>query len=164
MSLSPSPSPSLSLSLSPSLSPSLSLAVALVPTRFESKIASNWLAFIEALDTAPDAWAADHYPGADEYAAFLKANALPGVLPHGVDDFLDFYDARRALLIARIKEKLRTQVATVPPVEGAPADRYPTPLGCARGEAIAGRWRSAGKVWRPAGGRQQPWKLTINAS
>jgi|MDTG01.2.fsa_nt_gb hypothetical protein len=72
-------------------------------------------------DTAPDAWAADHYPGADEYAAFLKANALPGVLPHGVDDFLDFYDARRALLIARIKEKLRTQVATVPPVEVAPA-------------------------------------------
>jgi hypothetical protein len=80
-------------------------------------------------DTAPDVWTADHYPGADEHAAFLKANALPGVLPHGVDDFLAFYDARRELLIARIKEKLRTQVATVPPVEAPTSTDIDAQLG-----------------------------------
>ncbi len=75
-------------------------------------------------DTAPDAWIINHYPGADEYAAFLKANALPSALPHDVDDFLAFYDARRELLIARIKDKLKTQApAAVSPTDApAPAD------------------------------------------
>lgn len=59
-------------------------------------------------DAAPDTWLADHYPGADEYAAFLKSNALPNSLPHDVDDFLAFYDSRRDMLIARIKSKLQT--------------------------------------------------------
>ncbi|SJN44099.1 hypothetical protein FM104_13165 [Microbacterium esteraromaticum] len=60
-------------------------------------------------DVAPDTWIVGHYPGADEYAAFLKSNALPNALPHDVDDFLAFYDARRDALIARIKDKLQTQ-------------------------------------------------------
>ncbi|MEV8274323.1 DUF262 domain-containing protein [Microbacterium sp. NPDC077184] len=68
-------------------------------------------------DTAPDSWVVEHYPGADEHAAFVKANALPSVLPHDVDSFLDFYDARRDLLIARIKDKLQTQVRTAPTFE-----------------------------------------------
>ena len=59
-------------------------------------------------DAAPDTWLADHYPGADEYAAFLKSNALPNSLPHDVDDFLAFYDSRCDMLIARIKSKLQT--------------------------------------------------------
>lgn len=67
-------------------------------------------------DVAPDTWVVDHYPGADEYAAFLKANALPNPLPHDVDNFLAFYDSRRDMLIARIKSKLQTQggAASVP--------------------------------------------------
>lgn len=68
-------------------------------------------------DTAPDSWVVEHYPGADEHAAFVKANALPSVLPHDADRFLDFYDARRDLLIARIKDKLQTQVRTAPTFE-----------------------------------------------
>lgn len=60
-------------------------------------------------DAAPDAWSVDHYPGADEYAAFLKANALPNSLPHDADDFVAFFDSRRDMLIARIKSKLQTQ-------------------------------------------------------
>lgn len=68
-------------------------------------------------DTAPDSWIADRYPGADEHAAFLKSNALPGVLPHDVDGFLAFYDSRRELLIVRIKDKLRTLVGTTPTIE-----------------------------------------------
>jgi hypothetical protein len=60
-------------------------------------------------DAAPDTWVVDHYPGADEYAAFLKSNALPSSLPHDVDDFLAFYDSRRDTLVARIKAKLQTQ-------------------------------------------------------
>ncbi len=75
-------------------------------------------------DTAPDVWVVDYYPGADEYAAFIKANALPSVLPHDVDDFLSFFDARRELMIARIKDKLRTQVAsaTTPAESDLPTD------------------------------------------
>ncbi|WP_228480882.1 DUF262 domain-containing protein [Microbacterium luteum] len=68
-------------------------------------------------DTAPDSWVVEHYPGADEHAAFVKANALPSVLPHDADSFLDFYDARRDLLIARIKDKLQTQVRAAPTFE-----------------------------------------------
>ena len=60
-------------------------------------------------DAAPDTWVIDHYPGPDEYAAFLKTNALPPTLPHDVDGFLAFYDSRRDSLVARIKDKLQTQ-------------------------------------------------------
>lgn len=80
-------------------------------------------------DTAPDTWIADHYPGADEYAAFLKSNALPGVLPHDVDGFLAFYDSRRESLIVRIKDKLSTQVATTPVVETRTPDDIDAELG-----------------------------------
>lgn len=68
-------------------------------------------------DTAPDTWVVGHYPGADEHAAFVKANALPSALPHDADGFLDFYEARRDLLIGRIKDKLQTQVRTAPTFE-----------------------------------------------
>lgn len=75
-------------------------------------------------DTAPDTWVASHYEGADECAAFMKANALPGTLPHAAGDFLDFFDRRRELLVARIKDKLKTQnVVAAPAIEaGAPSD------------------------------------------
>lgn len=75
-------------------------------------------------DTAPDTWVASHYEGADERAAFMKANALPGTLPHGAGDFLDFFDRRRELLVARIKGKLKTQIVLAARVieAGAPSD------------------------------------------
>lgn len=82
-------------------------------------------------DIAPHAWVVDHYPGADESAAFLKANALPIALPHDVDDFLTFYDARRELLIARIKDKLNTQAPVTAPPAAAPA---PTDIDAQIGE------------------------------
>ena len=81
-------------------------------------------------DTAPDIWLASHYEGDDERAAFVKSNALPGVLPHGVDDFQTFFDARRDLLIARIKDKLKTQlVSGGPTVAGETADDIDAELG-----------------------------------
>jgi hypothetical protein len=79
-------------------------------------------------DVAPDTWVVDHYPGADEYAAFLKANALPNDLPHDVDDFLAFYNSRRDMLIARIKSKLQTQGG------GSPLAALPTDLDAELGE------------------------------
>jgi uncharacterized protein DUF262 len=60
-------------------------------------------------DIAPDEWAESVYPDDDERRAFLKLNALPADLPHSVDGFLAFYDARRTSLATRIKDKLRTQ-------------------------------------------------------
>lgn len=69
-------------------------------------------------DTAPDTWIASHYEGADERAAFVKANALPASLPHGLDDFLGFFDARGLLLKARIKGKLTTRLLTGAPSAG----------------------------------------------
>ena len=80
-------------------------------------------------DTAPDTWIADHYPGADEYAAFLKSNALPGILPHDVDGFLEFFDSRRERLIVRIKDKLKTQVATTPVAETPTSNDIDAELG-----------------------------------
>lgn len=67
-------------------------------------------------DTAPDIWVLAHYEGADERAAFMKANALPSTLPHRVDDFPAFFDNRRDVLVARIKDKLRTRTAAINPV------------------------------------------------
>ena len=72
-------------------------------------------------DAAPDTWLVDHYPGADENAAFLKSNALPNSLLHDVDDFLAFFDSRRDMLIARIKSKLQTQGGGAP-VAALPID------------------------------------------
>jgi hypothetical protein len=60
-------------------------------------------------DTAPDEWVEKEHPDDDERRAFFKLNALPTDLPHSVDDFLDFFEARRASLAARIKSKLKTQ-------------------------------------------------------
>lgn len=75
-------------------------------------------------DTAPDIWVAAHYEGTDERAAFFKANALPSALPNTVDNFPAFFDSRRELLIARIKDKLKTQIAAAIPATDArvPAD------------------------------------------
>lgn len=75
-------------------------------------------------DTAPDTWVASHYGGADERAAFMKANALEGTLPHGAGDFLDFFDRRRDLLVARIQDKLKTQIVVAAPAieAGGPSD------------------------------------------
>ena len=60
-------------------------------------------------DTAPDEWVKHEHPDDDERKAFFKLNALPADLPHSVDDFLAFFEARRASLVARIKDKLKTQ-------------------------------------------------------
>lgn len=65
-------------------------------------------------DTEPDTWVLSRYPGDDERAGFVKANALPTPLPHTADDFLAFFDARRALLVERIKDKLKTQTTGAP--------------------------------------------------
>jgi len=81
-------------------------------------------------DTAPDVWLASHYEGADERAAFIKANALPGALPHDVDDFLGFFDVRRDLLVARIKDKLKTRlISGGPTVADEAADDIDAELG-----------------------------------
>lgn len=80
-------------------------------------------------DAAPDVWIADHYPGIDERAAFTKANALPAVLPHTVDDFLAFYEARRDLLVDRIKDKLKTSTHIAPAATAAPATDIDAQLG-----------------------------------
>lgn len=78
---------------------------------------------IRKSDVAPDVWVIDHYAGADERAAFIKANSLPAELPHDADDFLAFFDARRELLVGRIKDKLRTHsVAVLAAVAAAPTD------------------------------------------
>ncbi|WP_282825106.1 DUF262 domain-containing protein [Gulosibacter sediminis] len=78
---------------------------------------------IRKSDVAPDVWVIDHYAGADERAAFIKANSLPAELPHDADDFLAFFDARRELLVGRIKDKLRTRsVAVQTAVAAAPTD------------------------------------------
>lgn len=60
-------------------------------------------------DTAPDEWVENEYPDDDERRAFFKLNALPADLPHSVDGFLTFFEARRTSLVARIKDKLKTQ-------------------------------------------------------
>jgi Protein of unknown function DUF262 len=60
-------------------------------------------------DTAPDEWVENEHPDDDERKAFFKLNALPTNLPHSVDDFLAFFEARRKGLVGRIKDKLKTQ-------------------------------------------------------
>ena len=80
-------------------------------------------------DTAPDNWPADHYPGAGERAAFVKLNALPNVLPHDIDGFSAFFEARREHLIARIKSKLATRAGAEPNTVAAAATDIDTELG-----------------------------------
>ena len=65
---------------------------------------------------APDEWAEKEYPSDDERRAFFNLNALPADLPHSVDDFLAFFEARRTSLIAKIKDKLKTQGLEEEPV------------------------------------------------
>lgn len=65
-------------------------------------------------DTSPATWVITRYPGEDERASFIKSNSLPTLLPHSIDDFLAFFDARRALLGERIKNKLKTQAVSEP--------------------------------------------------
>lgn len=76
-------------------------------------------------DTAPDKWVGNEHPDGDERSSFLRLNSLPADLPHSVEDFLAFFDARRALLAERIKDKLKTQdLDSVPasPVTGEDID------------------------------------------
>lgn len=77
-------------------------------------------------DTAPDTWAATEHPDEDERRAFYKLNALPADLPHSPSDFPAFFHARREGLIARIKDKLKTQgsgpVPEASPVTGEDID------------------------------------------
>lgn len=65
-------------------------------------------------DIEPDTWVATRYPGDDERAGFIKANSLPAPLPHTADEFLAFFGARRALLVERIRDKLKTQATNAP--------------------------------------------------
>jgi hypothetical protein len=67
-------------------------------------------------DTAPDEWIENEHPDNDERRAFFKLNALPTDLPHSVDDFLTFFEARRTSLVARIRDKLKTQDLDPAPV------------------------------------------------
>lgn len=60
-------------------------------------------------DKAPDDWLAVEYPLQDDRSAFLARNALPPTLPHSIDEFAALYEQRRELLVARIKDKLKTQ-------------------------------------------------------
>jgi hypothetical protein len=61
-------------------------------------------------DKAPDEWLTAEYPSIEERSAYLDRHALPSTLPHSVDDFLEFYEQRRQNLVARIMDKLQTQV------------------------------------------------------
>ena len=67
-------------------------------------------------DTAPDEWVENEHPDDDERRAFFKLNALPTTLPHSVDDFLAFFEARHKSLVGRIKDKLNTQDLGAVPV------------------------------------------------
>lgn len=62
-------------------------------------------------DAAPDQWLADHYQDGNARSSFIETNALPDKLPHNVDDFLEFIEARRGSLETLIREKLTTQGA-----------------------------------------------------
>lgn len=61
-------------------------------------------------DKTPDDWLAAEYPSPDDRSAFLARNALPSTLPHSVDEFTAFFKQRRQILVARIMDRLQTQV------------------------------------------------------
>lgn len=76
--------------------------------------------------TPPDDWARQTYPTADAYSEYMARNGLPD-LPHAVEDFEEFFRARREVLVARIKAKLSTtlvgdQIVQVVESESSPAD------------------------------------------
>lgn len=58
---------------------------------------------------APDEWLAAEYSSPDERSAFLSRNALPQLLPHSADEFMSYFDERRAKLTARIYDVLQTR-------------------------------------------------------
>lgn len=60
--------------------------------------------------TPPDDWARQTYLTADAYSEYISRNDLP-TLPHSIEDFAAFFEARRAALAARIKGKLSTVLA-----------------------------------------------------
>lgn len=73
-------------------------------------------------DTAPDTWVAKEHSDGDERRSFLRLNALPADLPHSAEDFLAFFEARRATLAERIKDKLKTQAPDALPVSAVTAE------------------------------------------
>ena len=58
----------------------------------------------------PASWLASSYPSADDRSAFLERNALPASLPAAADEFVRFFDQRRANLEARIYEMLTPRI------------------------------------------------------
>lgn len=58
----------------------------------------------------PATWLASSYPSADDRSAFLERNALPASLPAAADEFVRFFDQRRANLEARIYEMLTPRI------------------------------------------------------
>jgi len=73
-------------------------------------------------DTAPDTWVAKEHSDGDERRSFLRLNALPADLPHSAEDFLAFFEARRATLAERIKDKLKTQAPDALPASAVTAE------------------------------------------
>lgn len=69
--------------------------------------------------TPPDDWARQTYLTPDAYSEYMARNNLPE-LPHSVEDFGAFFDARREALVARIEAKLSTTLTedeVVPSIE-----------------------------------------------
>lgn len=60
-------------------------------------------------DKAPADWLAEEYSSPDERSAFLARHALPSSLPRSVDEFMSFFEQRRANLTARITDMLTPQ-------------------------------------------------------
>ena len=73
-------------------------------------------------DTAPDTWVAKEHSDGDECRSFLRLNAMPADLPHSAEDFLAFFEARRATLAERIKDKLKTQAPDALPASAVTAE------------------------------------------
>lgn len=66
--------------------------------------------------TPPDDWAKQTYLTADAHSEYLSRNDLPD-LPHAVEDFSGFFEARREALGARIITKLSTTLSAGQPVD-----------------------------------------------
>ncbi|GAA1214999.1 DUF262 domain-containing protein [Rhodoglobus aureus] len=60
--------------------------------------------------TPPDEWATRTYPTPDSHSEYMARNELP-TLPHTVDDFAKFFNARRDALAKRIRMRLSTNLA-----------------------------------------------------
>lgn len=59
---------------------------------------------------SPAEWLTAEFRSEDQRSEFLSRNALPRSLPESVDEFAEFFEARRQNLVARIHELLRPQV------------------------------------------------------